>query len=1566
MWYVFRTYIESMKRILQWVGAFFLSLVLLVLIAVLFANTKTGKRIIVTKATAYLKSKLGTAVYIGSLDFKVPKWIQLRNVYIKDQAKDTLFFARQLRVEMNMRSLFSNKWILNNILLDGAVIKIRKNKRDSIYNFQYIIDAFTTKETTIKKATTIPQISVAKITLQEVRFRIDDTSQQIYSSIKLLAVKNFRYDMNGVKAQNFLLEKSSIQYDLFAANDKKTEATDSTANKFMLKVDSVALLNNKLVFNRNGRPTIAGFDPNHINIQQKILLVNNLFFNNKESSADIQSLQLVDHTGFSLNQLSLLYQQKGALYKFQQIKIRSAFSSLYGNLQIQPNQYTVSLNNTAISRKDIQLLAPKQLSQLKPSLSEINTVSLNIRAVGNEKKINILQLTATTNNNIFFIKTSGTVRNITEPDLLMYQLEISALAAQKKLFYAFLPKEQQNTIQLPTVLNAVGNLTGTKRTISPHLLITSEYGSLNVSGTINDFTNPNQINYDFLFNAKQFETGKWVRRDSLLGKLNGWVKVKGNGINYKTMQLNTNIRVESFWFKNKQYNNANILLTAQNGLYRYATNINNTLLKAEIKGTAKLNKEYPTLNANFIIRNANLLAMSLLKDSFVLSTKGLIDLNNLNPIALDVLVKLDSVQILSGSKNIQVDTVLFSGKIDSLQKTALSLRSAFMDADILGKFDYTKLGKIITAQINQYIETTATTIAPDPYSLTAAATAKPHAVYAVLLPGLFFSKNLAITAAINSKRNDSSLFIGIKIPELVFNSNGISELNATIWGIKDSLKLIAAVDTLKVSSVLLFNTKLNGGYSKNGFNATVNAKDERGKDLFAFGLTGKKSILTTSFSLNENLLLNYENWLVNKNNQLVLSKEGFYVKDFDFKNKDQQILLNSKNAIAKSPVTVKISRFALSNISSFMSNDSLLLAGRLNVDILVNDFNNTLPSIDGIASIDSLAYQQVAVGNILLKATSNAQTGVDFNAGLIGNGNNVTVVGKYNQQTINANVKLGPMQMIAIEPFTKGNLTRSSGKINGDINISGSVQSPVWKGTVLFDSVNTVVKDYGTVLKLNQQKIDLTYPVINFPQFTITDSLNHNLVINGTLTHTTGFDFTNNLTIKGVDFIAVNNSALSNSQVYGTGIVDVDAEIKGRISTPDIIGNIGLKKDSKITFVRQQTAASANDRVGVIEFIDMDTVKAWSLPLPIFEPLKKSLYASTLNYNLNIDIDKEAEFILVIDPFTRDELSIKGSAQLNARLNPNGSISLIGVYNLSKGTYQMNYSFLKRKFELQEGSTIIFSGDPQFAEADIKALYEINASPFDLIGTEISTNSNNDLYRQKMPFEVVLKIKGQVLEPKLEFDIKLKEKVAGINSQMLTTIENKLLQLRTDASAMNKEVFALLVMGRFIGEQSSDFFAGSNNGIKADQVVKESVSRFLSDAVNQIAADLIKGVDIDVNLRTIDDYSTASQRTDLGLALSKRFLDDRLSISVGKNFTVEGNDPIAKGQNNANVSFLPDVSTAYKLSKDGRYILRAYRRNQYEAILDGYFIETGLAFSLSMDYNKFNELFKKRKTSDEK
>jgi hypothetical protein len=41
--------------------------------------------------------------------------------------------------------------------------------------------------------------------------------------------------------------------------------------------------------------------------------------------------------------------------------------------------------------------------------------------------------------------------------------------------------------------------------------------------------------------------------------------------------------------------------------------------------------------------------------------------------------------------------------------------------------------------------------------------------------------------------------------------------------------------------------------------------------------------------------------------------------------------------------------------------------------------------------------------------------------------------------------------------------------------------------------------------------------------------------------------------------------------------------------------------------------------------------------------------------------------------------------------------------------------------------------------------------------------------------------------------------------------------------------------------------------------------------------------------------------------------------------------------------------------------LRAYTRNQFEVTVDGYVVETGLGFVVTMDYQRFRELFERKK-----
>jgi len=184
-----------------------------------------------------------------------------------------------------------------------------------------------------------------------------------------------------------------------------------------------------------------------------------------------------------------------------------------------------------------------------------------------------------------------------------------------------------------------------------------------------------------------------------------------------------------------------------------------------------------------------------------------------------------------------------------------------------------------------------------------------------------------------------------------------------------------------------------------------------------------------------------------------------------------------------------------------------------------------------------------------------------------------------------------------------------------------------------------------------------------------------------------------------------------------------------------------------------------------------------------------------------------------------------------------------------------------------------------------------------------------------------------------------------------------LAQLREDQGETNKQVFSLLLLNRFVGENP---FSSASGGFNAGTYARQSASKLLTEQLNQLAAGLINGVDVNFDVTSTEDYTTGSMRnrTDLNVGLSKRLLNDRLKISVGSNFELEGPQQNNNQQSN---NIAGNVAVDYQLSRDGRYLVRYFRKNDYEGVVDGYVIENGLSFIITVDYNRFREILSRRK-----
>ncbi|MDD4922750.1 MAG: translocation/assembly module TamB domain-containing protein, partial [Bacteroidales bacterium] len=179
----------------------------------------------------------------------------------------------------------------------------------------------------------------------------------------------------------------------------------------------------------------------------------------------------------------------------------------------------------------------------------------------------------------------------------------------------------------------------------------------------------------------------------------------------------------------------------------------------------------------------------------------------------------------------------------------------------------------------------------------------------------------------------------------------------------------------------------------------------------------------------------------------------------------------------------------------------------------------------------------------------------------------------------------------------------------------------------------------------------------------------------------------------------------------------------------------------------------------------------------------------------------------------------------------------------------------------------------------------------------------------------------------------------------------KLNLLNEDPSALNKQVFALLVLGRFVQENP---LQTETSGVSS--AARATVGKLLSAQLNQLSSNLVPGVELNFDVQSYEEYQSgqAQGRTQVDIGLKKQLFNERLSVQVGGVVDVEG----ARAKQNSASDMTSDVTLEYKITKDGRYRLKGFRHNQYEGAIEGQLVETGAGIQYVRDFNKWKYFFR--------
>ena len=1745
----------SAKKIFRKTGKVILwilfSVLVIVIGALIFINTSAGKKFVRNQAQKYLREKLKTRVEIGSVDYSLPEWVSLKNVYIEDQKKDTLLYGEELRVDLNMFKLLRGNTDIEKVFFKNITGNISRPENDSVYNYEFILKAFTGNKSTVTNTdtaemklslrhlifqnvalnfndsfggsnfiavvkdldlttnafhpdrvnfgidrlsasgvkylmcTTKPSgeipvqnstadttvispyqlfISANKIQLHDVEVVIDNKISGMYygNNVTTLSGSNVLFSLAQSKgtADSLLLDSSVIVFSSpknIPASPKSNSANSpAESNPWLFAATQLNIKHTQLTYNDNNQPSVSGLDFSHLDAKNISAAVTRFRYSKDTTTAIVSQFAFADKSGFTLDTTHANFIFTDKLLAATDLYVKTPRSIIQKTFQLsydsvaaitkspQSSFIDATLNNSTIAFDDIYLLVPAletslpkaqfaglylnlntalkgnlqrlylpylQLSGLSGSSLSARGVLYNLTAPDkfsydlfiNQSRLfkkdllrfvppenqaqlanlpDILNLkgriAGTKNDLIADVSASGkdlaftgkvSLKNISDPANLKYDLAISSASFSKNVIEGFLPPELLQQLNLPDRVSASGKFAGTTNDILTDLKVSSSYGPLTVKGFIKNIKDPQRASYDLFLTTPGFAIGRLVKQDSVLGNVAGSFTAKGTGFDYKTMRSSIKADIASLEYNKYNYRTAHIDAELSSGLIKSIGNINDSALQLNYDINADVRGKYPTVKGKIRVDTAQLNKLHLTTDTLNFSLTANIDAQNLQPRNLNASLLLDSIRFQNGKNRYTIDsTSLIATSANGID--SILLKAPFAEVHAGGAFDYDQIGPSILNYINNYYKIPGYTPAPGnipDQQFAVKAVIRKSPVITGLVPGLMKYDDINFTGSYASADRDSALNFNATIPQLTYTTthigNGIINVNSK----NDRINYLVKFDTLKTAGNTLYATTVNGGAAKDSLSLHAVTKNSAGIDWF--GLAGSAYVNNDiySFRLQDTLLLNYEKWTVAPDNYIQYSPAGIVVNNFRINSDTASIAIASQQLIPGSPIAIDINNFNLKSISSVINQDTVFLAGILDMKATVSDLQKTLPAFTGTASIDNLQFKQHPLGNVTFNAQKQSDNDVSADLSLLGAGNDLSVKGNYylNDATreFDADLQIKELSFRTLEALSEGQLQHSSGNISGNINLSGKFADPRWKGELDFDTVKFAIAQFGTPYRINGQKIGLNYPDISFPQFIITDSLNHKLLVDGYIRSKTLTDYDLAVDVNANDFILVNAKKTINSEIYGFASVDVNASLTGTSAAPDIEGDISLNDKSDVHIVLPQSSYSKNDGNTIVRFIDRDTFDI-NPPVMAFEPEKKpgSAFAQFLNYNLNIEVTKAAALTVLLDPSTGDEIKVQGDAVLNAGVDPGGNLVLAGTYVLDKGYYDLHYQFLERKFNLIKGSTITFSGAPLQAEANITAEYIANTNSKNLLTNEVTdispTLSNS--FNQQLPFRVILYLTGRLSKPNINFDIQLPEENNLLSSDLRTTIENKLQQIRTDPAAINKQVFSLLLFNRFVSEQSSDFFKG--NGADFNDLARQSVSQFLSSALNEIAGDLFKGIDVDLNLNSYNDFSNGgnTQRTDLNIAVSKSFANDRLTISIGQNFGLEGQDAAAKATG-ANSGFKPDVTVSYKLTSDGKYMIRAYTKNQFEVVLDGYVVETGLAFLVTMDYDKFKELFRKKK-----
>lgn len=1037
----------------------------------------------------------------------------------------------------------------------------------------------------------------------------------------------------------------------------------------------------------------------------------------------------------------------------------------------------------------------------------------------------------------------------------------------------------------------------------------------------------------------------------------GSADFKGSVFMDKTVPDSSGMRIQlevkKIYVNAYNYQNINFTGLMKHDTLKTALKINDPHLNMMLDGFAGL-KSKPEFHLNLALRKADFDSLNWwTSKDFHLKTSGWIYFRGLDPDSMTARVSLTNSKLQFGRKEYPVKQIDLEKYIVHGKGMVLKINSDLLKFSMTGNYGLSELARSTGQFLNHFFPMTNI---PPPLPEYASKDVdvnlellKPALVGDQFLDGLQISPDAVFNAKIDFKKHTMEAEGHASIMKYqgtdfldnsvqVTTKGGMLQMTGRIKHLilKDSTKADKSV--FGMDSLI---ARTNMKHDSLRFGLFWNNKGTKLKNIGDIeGLYVKRDSTQRLTISKSKVFINDTRWHIQPENAMVYDRQGWRFENFLISGGDSKIAFQGRiPGTAGDSLEVSFHNWDLANLNLLWHYWGFNLDGKMNGYVNISNMGTSFARVANL-TIDSLSLNKSGLGTAYILSTwDNVNNSAFIKSQIIrkGNGSAKRVFGMegfyypYRVNQLDMNLIFNGIKLNGVNPFLREYISQLHGEATGTVTAHGTLGAPELSGSLTLDNVGLVINYLNTKYSFRQNTFVFNKNDIDFGRFMLYDTLGNHAVVQGKLLHHNFHDARLDVNLSTSRLLFFNTTRSMNEVYYGTAIGSGDISIKGPLDDIQMDLNVQSEKGTSVVLPLDDNSEFSDNNFVIFRKPQKDTLKDKSA-----ESVLNTPQTSQSQYQININMGVLPSALLKIYlPSGLGTIESQGEGNLKLQLNSLGDVSLAGDYTVDRGAFDFTLADLVRKhFELVKGGRISWSGDPYKATVNIKGLYKLKAD-ISTLGVTIDTTAS---YKNRVNVDCYVVMSRDLFNPQIGFQIKFPDLDPDLQRLAYAQLDT------TNVALMNQQMISLLVLRSF----------SMNNITNAS--LSSSTYSILSNQLSGLLSRISKNINVGVSYKPGDKLS----KEEFDLALSTQLFNDRLAINGNFGMSYDR-------QNNATSNLVGDVDIDYKITKDGRWRLKAFNHsnvnswyyyNNYDKI-SPYTQGAGIVYTKAFD--NFWELFGKKK-----